>query len=410
MELDSPEKLDELIDTIVETENTDPERKVVKALMLLQKIARKEDKHELLYKKGLVKILVEKLSEWIVVEQFEDQTDKRNLTARVLSLFAEAETFQEKMIECGTVPVLVDIIGKLPASVERKNMIRCLCFLSENVFVRNHIPQYFEQSVDDVQAYITRIKDDPYDIDEKEFFVDILKNTEMTLEMYQPGKAWYDASQFAACKILEDNYHIIREEIEEYARLQMIAWPEKYLCKTGWDVLGMFAFENKIGINCEQCPKTAEILSQIDGMTTAMFSCLKPRTHIKPHIGYYQYSEKILRMHLGVIIPDGCVMKVNGEERTWEEGKCLLFDDTFRHEAWNANYEKTRIIMLVDIIFEGNVEDRNQEFFKDGMDNTLDSEALVSKYLLHALGSLGAETDNTKDRDTHATAMENVVP
>jgi hypothetical protein len=30
-------------------------------------------------------------------------------------------------------------------------------------------------------------------------------------------------------------------------------------------------------------------------------------------IGYYQYSEKILRCHLGLFVPPDCAIKVNGE-------------------------------------------------------------------------------------------------
>ena len=52
-----------------------------------------------------------------------------------------------------------------------------------------------------------------------------------------------------------------------------------------------------------------------------MFSRLKPRCHIKPHVGYYSYSEKILRVHMGLIVPDGCTLMVNGVQKQWEEGK-----------------------------------------------------------------------------------------
>lgn len=96
------------------------------------------------------------------------------------------------------------------------------------------------------------------------------------------------------------------------------------------------------------CPKTTEILKDIPNMSSAIFSFLQPRAHIKPHVGYYQYSESILRsishsapdfdrVHLGLSVPSGCTLKVNGIEDQWKEGDVLIFDDTFRHEAWNPS-------------------------------------------------------------------------
>lgn len=82
----------------------------------------------------------------------------------------------------------------------------------------------------------------------------------------------------------------------------------------------------------------------LPGMTTAGFSSLVAGTHIKPHIGY---SKAVLRCHLGLIVPDGCVLRVGTQTRNWQSGKCLIFDDTVEHEAWN-NSDKTRIALLID--------------------------------------------------------------
>ncbi|MFD8719167.1 aspartyl/asparaginyl beta-hydroxylase domain-containing protein [Streptomyces sp. NPDC059629] len=34
-------------------------------------------------------------------------------------------------------------------------------------------------------------------------------------------------------------------------------------------------------------------------------------------------------------IPEGCGITVAGGTRTWQEGKCLLFDYSFEHAVWN---------------------------------------------------------------------------
>ncbi|PYL32104.1 MAG: hypothetical protein DMF35_09075, partial [Verrucomicrobia bacterium] len=60
----------------------------------------------------------------------------------------------------------------------------------------------------------------------------------------------------------------------------------------------------------------------------------------------------VLRYHLALIIPQpasSCGIKVNGETRHWEEGKSLVFDDTYRHEAWNDT-NGDRVVLFMDFV------------------------------------------------------------
>ncbi len=55
-------------------------------------------------------------------------------------------------------------------------------------------------------------------------------------------------------------------------------------------------------------------------------------------------------MHLGMVIPQGdLALRVGGETRGWEEGKIVLFDDSFGHEAWN-NSDQDRYILLLRLV------------------------------------------------------------
>ena len=60
------------------------------------------------------------------------------------------------------------------------------------------------------------------------------------------------------------------------------------------------------------------------------FSTLKPGAVIPPHCDLWNFS---INLHLAVDIPPGCRIRVAHEERAWTEGKCLLFDYSFEHEA-----------------------------------------------------------------------------
>ncbi len=93
-------------------------------------------------------------------------------------------------------------------------------------------------------------------------------------------------------------------------------------------------------------PKTAMIVRSIyRGSGHSLFSVLEPGTHILPHCGPSNYR---LRLHLGLVVPEGCRIRVGDQTRTWEEGKVLVLDDSFEHEVWNDG-DKQRIVLIVDI-------------------------------------------------------------
>jgi ornithine lipid ester-linked acyl 2-hydroxylase len=108
-----------------------------------------------------------------------------------------------------------------------------------------------------------------------------------------------------------------------------------------------YGFEAKLGV--EMCPRTAALMREIPGMTTAMFSILSPRKHILAHRGPYK---GVLRYHLGLIVPEDaerCRIRVGEDFRHWEEGSSMIFDDTFNHEVWNDT-DETRVVLFVDVM------------------------------------------------------------
>ena len=99
----------------------------------------------------------------------------------------------------------------------------------------------------------------------------------------------------------------------------------------------------------ELCPRTAELVQQIPGMVTAMFSILSPHKHILAHRGPYK---GVLRYHLGLIVPsdkEACRIRVGDEIRHWEEGKSMVFDDTYEHEVWNDT-DELRAVLFLDVL------------------------------------------------------------
>ncbi|MGL5078248.1 MAG: aspartyl/asparaginyl beta-hydroxylase domain-containing protein, partial [Waterburya sp.] len=87
----------------------------------------------------------------------------------------------------------------------------------------------------------------------------------------------------------------------------------------------------------------------IPGLKTAFFSILLPDKHIPEHRGPYK---GVLRCHLPLKVPQAkeqCGIRVAQEIRHWEEGKCLVFDDSYPHEAWNKT-DEIRVVLFLDIV------------------------------------------------------------
>jgi beta-hydroxylase len=113
-----------------------------------------------------------------------------------------------------------------------------------------------------------------------------------------------------------------------------------------WKTFMFLYYGHPVEDNCARCPRTVELLRSIPGIRTAMFSILAPGKHIPRHTGLYN---GLLRCHLGLIVPpgDACRINVGDETRTWEEGKCLVLDDSRPHEVWNDS-ARERVVLLFD--------------------------------------------------------------
>jgi beta-hydroxylase len=155
---------------------------------------------------------------------------------------------------------------------------------------------------------------------------------------------FFETAGLAAAATLQTHWREIRAECLALPHGEFTAWPERALYRGDWDVYALYAHGRPWMENCVFCPLTAGLLSKLHGVVHAGFSRLAPGTRIAPHIGY---TNAVLRLHLGLLGGEGCGLRVGGEQRTWREGECLLFDDTVEHEAWNGG-GRDRVVLLVD--------------------------------------------------------------
>lgn len=163
------------------------------------------------------------------------------------------------------------------------------------------------------------------------------------------SKPFYESRELEWARRLEENYRAVRDEALQVLSNRSLLSPYTYLNQTGWNAC---RFVDNFRVNEEVCrrfPKTAELLKAVPHFPKfrdAMFSVLDPRTHLPPH---RDGSNIYLTCHLGLVIPERCAIRIGGQVRTWTEGRCLIFDSSYEHEAWN-DAETPRIVLLFDFL------------------------------------------------------------
>ena len=163
---------------------------------------------------------------------------------------------------------------------------------------------------------------------------------------------FYSLSSFPELETLETNYVNISHELNQlisnkHLGFWLNTFPDYVISESNkpWRVYTFRFFGIKHLLNCRICPETSKLLSSIPNLISADFSCLPGNTVIKPHRGF---TKMVLRVHLGLVVPKDCGIRVGNERKKWEQGKLLIFDDSYEHEAWN-NSDEDRFILMLDI-------------------------------------------------------------
>jgi aspartyl/asparaginyl beta-hydroxylase (cupin superfamily) len=168
---------------------------------------------------------------------------------------------------------------------------------------------------------------------------------------------FFPLERFAWVEHVERNAGVIREEVERLLEdrdalpnFQDISKDQIEITDDDrWKTFFLYGYGFTAKLGVEMCPRTAAVMREIPGMTTAMISILAPRKHILAHRGPYK---GVLRYHLGLIVPEdaeACRIRVGDDVRHWVQGESMIFDDTFDHEVWNDT-DETRVVLFVDVM------------------------------------------------------------
>jgi len=168
---------------------------------------------------------------------------------------------------------------------------------------------------------------------------------------YFPGliaKPWHEPADHEWTAALEKGYEVIRDEFSQIHSPELFHPQHQGLTDAGrWDVYYLYYSGRTAEDNCRRCPRTTELIESLSGVSNSglvYFSVLSGNTHIAPHCGPVNTR---LRCHLGLIVPEECRIRVGTETRSWKEGRCIVFDDSFEHEVWNSSHEP-RAVLIVD--------------------------------------------------------------
>jgi aspartate beta-hydroxylase len=178
-----------------------------------------------------------------------------------------------------------------------------------------------------------------------------------------PAAAYFDRRLFAWLPAYESLYPQIRQELERL--LETSATRERVFgsgeleaenlrgnnVAPSWNGYYFYRHGERRKENCAACPISAAALDALplirirEHGPEVMFSVFTAGTHLLPHRGV---TNARAVSHLPLIVPPDCALNVGGEVHAWREGRVLVFDDTYEHEAWNRS-GCVRVVLIADV-------------------------------------------------------------
>lgn len=184
--------------------------------------------------------------------------------------------------------------------------------------------------------------------------------------IFFPGLAprpWFEPHEFDWTEELEASAKAIREELTAVLadpdelrpyvpnQPQLPADWHSLADSAAWSAYHLYRGGERQEEHCRRCPATSKAVEAMPLVKApghapeVFFSILRPGTDIPPHVGL---ANTKLAVHLALVIPRGCSITVGGETRAWEEGRVLIFDDSFEHHAHNPS-DQTRAVLIAEI-------------------------------------------------------------
>ena len=164
------------------------------------------------------------------------------------------------------------------------------------------------------------------------------------------SQPWHEPQGFSLVSYLESHFSEIQAEILALDPARFHRESERIKRSGDWDVAFLYERGRRRAEVCRALPVSTRGVEAYPTMRTMSgliyASRMRGGTHIAAHRGPTNLR---VRCHLAITVPVGdCAIRVGDDTRVWREGSCLVFDDSFEHEAWNHT-ERDRIVLIVDL-------------------------------------------------------------
>lgn len=231
-------------------------------------------------------------------------------------------------------------------------------------FIRLHLKILSAQEARAGKEALRRIRDciDIQHGRKKPVFADDMQRPGAVYVPGIPPQPWFERNKIDGIHELEKAAIPIREEFlallndDEAGFLPYVrqgpgvpAAMQNLAGKSDWSSYHLYKDGERLQEHCERCPETVTAVDRMPmprckgNAPEVFFSVLKPGAHIKPHYGV---ANTKLAIHLALIVPEDCALRCGSETRGWNEGQCIIFDDSFEHEAWNRSDSLRAVLIL----------------------------------------------------------------
>ena len=171
-----------------------------------------------------------------------------------------------------------------------------------------------------------------------------------------PSQVWYNSDVYSSeVSGLESQstLDVFRKEFLSVYQDSSVGWVSNKVPSGGWHLFYLINQGVKNPENCLKCPRTLKAIERLSlamldcAFGNVLFSVLSPGTRIARHCGPTNVR---IRCHVPLQTPKGFFISVAGKEQTWEEGKTLIFDDSFYHEVYcRGTRDEPRVVLMMDM-------------------------------------------------------------
>lgn len=148
---------------------------------------------------------------------------------------------------------------------------------------------------------------------------------------------------------------LLQQEYKNACTLPSL-WKENKIQSGKWRLFHFYDQGDKNTKLCDVCPHTIRLLESVSNLMmgcvygNAMISVLGPGSQIEAHTGPCNFR---LRCHLALAENENYSIQVGGEVRNWEQGKLMVFDDSFVHRVWHEERLEgggsDRVVLIFDM-------------------------------------------------------------